>query len=94
MVSVKRTVKRVVDGDTVEVNRRIGDTRFVRLAGVDAPEKDELGGQRAANILRGMIGGEPIRVTPVGRSYGRIVGVVRHERRNINKRMKEKLKRG
>jgi len=90
VMAYKRTVKRVLDGDTVEVNRKIGNTRYVRLANVDAPERGTRGGTKATNVLRGIIGGQKISVTPVGRSYNRVVGQVRKGRKSVNKRMQEK----
>jgi len=84
---MKRTVKRVIDGDTFVVNRRIGGTNLVRLAGVDAPERYQFGGRAATNKLRGMIGGKTVTVKPVGRSYGRVVANVRVNRRSVNRRL-------
>lgn len=89
---MRRTVKKVLDGDTVVVNRKIGDTNKIRLAGVSAPEKNRAGGRQATNMLRGMIGGKSITVVPKGRSYDRVVADVRHNRKSINKRMNEKLR--
>ncbi|MFC1697109.1 thermonuclease family protein [Nanoarchaeota archaeon] len=89
---VTRTVARVIDGDTFVTKRRIGNTNKVRLANVDAPERGRSGGTRATNMLRGMIGGKKVSVTPVGRSYDRVVARVTQNRRNINKRMVGKLK--
>ena len=65
---MKRTVKKVIDGDTFVVNRKIGNTNFVRLAGVNAPEKYQFGGREATNRLRGLIGGETVSIIPKGMS--------------------------
>jgi endonuclease YncB( thermonuclease family) len=89
-MAFKRTVKRIIDGDTIEVNRRIGNTRYVRLANVNAPEKYQFGGRKATNVLRGLIGGQQVSITPVGKSYNRILAQVRKGRKSINKRMREK----
>ncbi|MCK4589527.1 MAG: thermonuclease family protein [Nanoarchaeota archaeon] len=86
----RRTVKRVIDGDTFLVKRAINGTSKIRLSGVNAPEKHQFGGPTATNVLRGLIGGEKVTVTPVGRSYDRIVAGVTQNRRNINKRMNQK----
>ncbi len=85
---MRRTVKRIIDGDTFEVCRRVGDARRIRLAGVCAPEKSEAGGRTALNRLRGIIGGKTVTIVPVGRSYGRIVADVRHGRKLVNKRVR------
>ena len=84
----RRTVKGITDGDTFVVNRKIGGSNRVRLAGYDAPESYQFGGRAATNKLRGLIGGKRVSITPVGRSYGRIVAKVTQNRKNINKRMR------
>ena len=55
---MRRTVKKIIDGDTFVVNRKIGDTNKVRLTNVDAPERYQFGGRKATNTLRGLIGGD------------------------------------
>jgi len=85
---MKRTVKRVIDGDTLEVNRSINGSRFVRLANVNAPERHQFGGRTATRTLTGMIGGKPVTLTPVARdAYGRVVAEVRCGRKSINRKM-------
>lgn len=85
---MQRTVKKVIDGDTFVVNRKIGNTNKVRLAGVDAPERYQFGGRAATNKLRGIIGGKIVSIKPVGRSYDRVVAQVRANRKSVNKRMR------
>ncbi|WP_319798999.1 thermonuclease family protein [Nitrobacter sp.] len=69
----------VIDGDTLEIH----GTR-IRLWGIDAPESSQLCrgedslpfrcGAKAANALDGLIGGRPVRCTPVSTDqYGRTV---------------------
>ena len=89
-MSYKRIVKKVIDGDTLLLNRKINNTNVVRLANVDAPEKGTRGGSKATKVLRGLVGGQRITVTPVGRSYNRIVGEIRKGRNSVNKRMRDK----
>ncbi|MCK5023045.1 MAG: thermonuclease family protein [Candidatus Aenigmarchaeota archaeon] len=91
-MSVRRKIKRVVDGDTLELYTRIGNSRFVRLSGVNAPEKHERGGRTATNMLRGMVGGRTVTIRPEARDiYGRVVGTVISDWRNVNARMRRKL---
>lgn len=85
---MRRTVKRVIDGDTFVVNRKIGNSNIVRLAGVNAPEKHQFGGRRATNKLRGLIGGKPVTIVPKARSYGRVVADVRVNRRSVNRKLR------
>lgn len=85
--SIRRTVKRVIDGDTFEVARKINGSNYVRLSGVNAPEKNTRGGPKATTQLRGMIGGKIVTVRPEGRSYGRVVGTVFSDRKNVNRRL-------
>jgi len=82
-LGVKRKVKRVVDGDTFELYHQLNGSRFVRIAGMNAPEKYTSVGRRATNSLRGKIGGKTVTIRPVGRSYGRIVGKVFHSRKQM-----------
>ncbi|MEM8643019.1 MAG: thermonuclease family protein [Cyanobacteria bacterium P01_G01_bin.54] len=67
------TVKRVIDGDTLELIN--GDR--VRLCGVDAPENDQQGGAEATEFLRSLIGDGEVIIVPVERDrYGRLIGEV------------------
>ena len=84
---MQRTVKKIVDGDTFVVNRKIGNTNVVRLAGYNAPEKWQFGGQKATNELRALIGNKTVSLIPKAMSYGRIVAEVRVNRTNISKRL-------
>ena len=87
-MTIRRTVKKVIDGDTVIVNRKIGGTDRIRLAGVRAPESYQKGGRAATSKLRRMVEGKQITIVPVGRSYGRVVANIRHRRKSVNKRLK------
>ncbi len=73
---MRRKVKRVIDGDTFEVYRKVNGTRFIRLSGVNAPEGYNKGGLKATNILRRLISGKTVTLVPKGRSYGRVVANV------------------
>ncbi|MDO8740313.1 MAG: thermonuclease family protein [Candidatus Woesearchaeota archaeon] len=87
---MRRTVTKVIDGDTFIVNRMINGTNKIRLANVNAPEKNQFGGKSATSTLRNLISGETVTIVPVGRSYDRIVANVRVDRSLVNKRMKER----
>jgi endonuclease YncB( thermonuclease family) len=87
---MKRTVTRVIDGDTFVVNRKINGTNYVRLANVNAPEKYARGGRTATNVLKGMIAGRTITVNPVGRNYNRIVATASYHRKSINRKLQQK----
>ena len=82
---MRRTVKKIIDGDTFVVNRRIGNTNRIRLAGVRAPEKHQSGGGKAANRLRRLIARKTVTIIPVGQSYGRVVSQVRRRGKIINR---------
>ena len=79
-MTIYRKVKRVIDGDTFEVYRKVGNTRFIRLAGVNAPELYQKGGREAANSLKRLIEGKTITLVSKGRSYSRLVADVRYRR--------------
>lgn len=76
-------VKRVIDGDTFEL--RSGER--VRIAGLNAPELDERGGQTAKRRLQTKIprGTEVGLSKPLTRSYGRVVRKVTVDRKDITK---------
>lgn len=38
-MTMRRTVKRVIDGDTFQTYRKVNGSNYVRLAGINAPEK-------------------------------------------------------
>ena len=82
-MTIRRTVKRVLDGDTFQTYRKIGGSNYVRLAGVNAPEKYQFGGREATNRLKRQIQGKTVTLQPVGRSYGRVVAKVRRNRRLV-----------
>lgn len=68
----------VIDGDTMEVMPDGTRERVrVRIWGIDAPEKNQAGGDAATVSLQGLAEGQQVRVVKRGSSYGRIVGQVR-----------------
>jgi len=81
------TVTKITDGDTLEVNNI-----SIRLALVDAPEYNEVGGSEAREFALSIC---PIGSTALvdeddnqtGGSYGRTVGVVYCNGRNLNEEM-------
>ena len=87
-MTIRRKVKRVVDGDTFEVYRKVRGSKFIRLAGVNAPERTQRGGRQATLRLKRLVEGKTVTLIPRARSYSRIVGDVRHKRRSVNKRLK------
>ena len=46
-----RKVKRVLDGDTFQTYRKVNGSNYVRLAGVNAPERWQFGGKQATEIF-------------------------------------------
>ncbi len=76
-----RKVKKVIDGDTIKISSPVKGSPYVRLAGVNAPEKGQRGFKTATQNLRSRVGGKKVWVRPVGKSYGRVVAKVRHNRR-------------
>ncbi len=82
-MTIRRTVKRVLDGDTIQTYRKVNGSNYVRLAGVNAPERYQLGGKEATQRLRRQIKGKTVTLHPVGRSYSRVVAKVRCNRRLV-----------
>lgn len=84
----KGKVKEVIDGDTV----RLPYNKFIRLAGVDAPEKNQKGGAAAKYELEKLVENKTISYTEDAISYGRIVGTVKVGSKNVNNAMKKFVK--
>jgi endonuclease YncB( thermonuclease family) len=84
----KGKVKEVIDGDTV----KLPYNKFIRLAGVDAPEKNQKGGADAKHKLEELVGGKTISYTEDAKSYGRIVGDVKVGGKDVNKAMNNFIK--
>ena len=86
----KETETRVIDGDTFETASR---KRSVRLANVNAPEKNQRGGTAATNALKSLIQGKEVTVDTKARDvYGRTVANVKAGGKSVNQAMNRKLK--
>ncbi len=82
IMTIRRKIKKVVDGDTFQTYRKIRGTDYVRIAGIDAPEKGQPGYGVAKRRLSRLVG-KTVTLTPKGRSYGRVVASVRYKRRKV-----------
>jgi micrococcal nuclease len=81
----------VMDGDTVMVLRD-GQKIKVRLANIDAPEKDQPFGQQSRDSLLEMVGKRQVQIdSQAVDQYGRIVGLISADGRNVNQ---EQVRRG
>ncbi len=81
----------VMDGDTVMVLRG-GQKLKVRMANIDAPEKDQPFGMEARASLQQLVGKRQVQVdTQAVDQYGRMVGTLLLDGRNINQ---EQVRRG
>ena len=79
----------VLDGDTIDVLTMTGQKpKRVRLAQIDAPEKKQPWGQRAKEALSDKIAGADVSVHCHNTDrYGRCVGDVLLQKRDINREM-------
>lgn len=82
-MTIRRTVKRVLDGDTFQTYRKVNGSNYVRIANKNAPEKYQFGGKEATSKLKRQIQGKSVTLQPVGRSYSRVVARVRCNRKLI-----------
>lgn len=87
-MTIRRKVKRVIDGDTFEIYRPVDGSRFIRLAGVNAPERYKKNGRIATSRLKKLIEGRTVTLIPKARSYNRVVGDIRQRRRKVNQKSK------
>lgn len=75
----------VSDGDTLLIRMEDGRKEWVRLAGIDAPEKDQPGWLEAKEYLLQRIAKNAVMVDSVGRDqYDRLIGVVTIGSDNLN----------
>lgn len=79
---IHRKIRRPLDGDTLETVTKFRGTNYIRIAGLNAPEKGESGYAAAKNKLE-RLKGKVVTIVPKGRSYNRIVAEVRYRRRKI-----------
>jgi endonuclease YncB( thermonuclease family) len=81
----------VMDGDTVMVLRD-GKKTKIRLANIDAPEKDQAFGKQSRDSLQEMIGKKQVQIeSKAVDQYGRLVGLISLDGQNINQ---EQVRRG
>ena len=89
---LKGQVIAVADGDTVTVLDADRQRHKIRLAGIDAPESRQAYGQRSRISLKELLDGQQVLVIyDKTDRYGRLVGKVELEGRDINL---EQLRRG
>lgn len=70
--TLEARVSKVLDGDTFTLR---GESRRIRVWGLDAPEWDQRGGSAATKALHGLISGKTLRCSVVDIDrYGRLVG--------------------
>ncbi|MFA5383043.1 MAG: thermonuclease family protein [Candidatus Micrarchaeia archaeon] len=80
---IYRKVKRAVDGDTLETYRKFNGTNYIRLNGINTPEKGQRGYLIAKRKMQ-RVENKVITVTPKARDkYGRIVADVRYKRKKV-----------
>lgn len=70
--TIEARVSRIIDGDTFTLS---GESRRIRVWGLDAPERNERGATAATNAMRALISGQILRcqIRDIDR-YGRYVG--------------------
>lgn len=87
--TLRATVLRVVDGDTVRV-QLAGRQIAVRLDSIDAPERHQAGGRDAQRVLAGYLpAGSRVKLVSLGEDrYGRTLAqVYRADGLNVNEQM-------
>lgn len=78
----------VSDGDTLLLRTPAGDKEWIRLAEIDAPEKDQPGGLEAKEALMQRVKGRKVEVDYENRDgYGRLIGNIHHDGYNLNVEM-------
>lgn len=81
-------VTSITDGDTLRIINSLGESQIIRLYGIDAPERDQPYGTQATNALRQKLSNSQISIVQQDiDDYGRIVGTIFLNERNINQEM-------
>ena len=81
-------ITRIVDGDTIQVMKGSSEEMRVRLAGIDAPERDQRFGRQARLHLEKLLKDKSVALDILYKDYfGRSVAIVLLKQRDINLRM-------
>ena len=82
---VSGEVIKVTDGDTINIRDNDDKTLKIRLAGIDAPEMSQPYGKESRSHLLGLIHGKEVVIeTKKKDRYGRIIGTVYHDGKDVN----------
>ena len=77
-------VVKVSDGDTLSVTAK-GKTFKIRLAGIDAPEKDQGYGLKSSTYLKRLVQNRQVKLSVTGQDqYGRLIASIWLNNKNIN----------
>jgi micrococcal nuclease len=88
--SYQAKVIAISDGDSLTV-RANDQTIKIRLAQIDAPERQQAWGQRSRQVLGQLVGGKTVMVVPQGTDrYGRTLAKLTVQGQNINQAMVER----
>ena len=84
-------VSSITDGDTLKVRDIEGETKTVRLACIDSPERRQRGGLESTLSLHKLLPpGQMVEVEIKGRDrYGRTIGLVRVDEKSVNLQLVE-----
>lgn len=83
-------VIRVVDGDTIELLDQNKKRHKIRFFGIDAPESNQAYGLKSKQFLASLVAGKEVKIhTKEKDKYGRILGIVYLDDKDINKIMVE-----
>lgn len=92
--TLKGSVERVIDGDTITLLDEKGQSHKIRFFGIDAPETNtnQPFSEEARAFLAQEIEGKKVQIIIKTKSdkYGRVVGVVKFDGQDINKIMVQK----
>ena len=87
--SYRRKPRKIIDGDTFMLYKPVKGKKYVRLSGVNTPEKGQYGYKKAMNQLKGMIGGRTVTIKPVA-VRRRLIAQVIADNMSVNQRMKQR----
>ncbi len=83
MKSYRRKVQRIIDGDTFKVRNKVRGSQYIRITGMNCPEKGQYGYYSAKQKLNRKINRKTVTIKPKAKSYGRTVADVIYKRRRL-----------
>ena len=78
----ERKIAKVISGDKFKIPTPVSGSRYIRIAGFNAPEFGKKGYLQAKRKLQ-KFEGRKVEITPIAKSYGRTIAKVFYKEENL-----------